>query len=59
MKKIKARFPEKGFGSVIAIDKDGNFGRATNSLGMLWATCNGSEIEHGFTKKRDLGGIKL
>ena len=59
MNKMKTRFPEDGFGSVIAIDKDGNFGKATNAVGMLWATCNGSEVEHGFTRSQDLVGIQL
>ncbi|XP_028417090.1 isoaspartyl peptidase/L-asparaginase-like [Dendronephthya gigantea] len=45
--------------SMIAIDKDGNFGVETNAAGMLWATCKGSDLEFGSKRKEFVKFKKL
>lgn len=43
-----------GYGGAIAIDKNGNFGKATNSAVMLWASIKDDELEYGMEKKKIL-----
>ena len=43
-----------GYGGAIAIDKNGKFGKATNSAVMLWASIKDDELEYGMEKKKIL-----
>ncbi len=36
-----------GYGGVIAIDKDGNFGLAFNTTEMIWARIKNDNLEYG------------
>ena len=39
-----------GHGGIIAIDKDGNFGKAFNTSLMVWASTNGETLAFGMEK---------
>ena len=43
---------EHGWGSAIAIDVDGNFGKATNAPVMLWAQMADDRVKYGNERKR-------
>jgi isoaspartyl peptidase/L-asparaginase-like protein (Ntn-hydrolase superfamily) len=36
-----------GFGGLIVIDKDGNFGKAFNTKRMVWASAKDDVIQYG------------
>jgi hypothetical protein len=44
-----------GCGCVIAIDKNGIFGKEMNSTAMLWATVESNELKKGMDRKKVLG----
>ena len=44
----------RGWGSAIAIDRKGNFGKATNSPVMLWAQIVDDSVEYGHERKRKI-----
>jgi hypothetical protein len=44
-----------GRGCVIAIDKNGIFGKEMNSTAMLWATVENNELKKGMDRKKVLG----
>ena len=41
---------ERGYGCATAINKDGNFGLATNSSTLIWASIENMELECGLKK---------
>ena len=47
-----------GYGGAIAIDKNGNFGKASNSAGMLWASIKDGELDYKMEKKESIRGIE-
>lgn len=44
-----------GFASVIAIDKDGNFGKAFNTPTTVWATVKNGSLDSGLNEKCKIG----
>ena len=44
----------RGLGSAIAIDVNGNFGKATNSPVMLWAQIADDSVEYGHERKKKI-----
>ena len=38
---------DDGYGGVIAIDKNGNFGKAFNTTKMVWASIKDNTLEFG------------
>ena len=41
---------ERGYGCATAIDREGNFGLATNSTILIWASIENKELECGLKK---------
>ena len=50
VEKMKASV-DHGYGCAIAIDKNGNFGKATNSLVMLWAKAADGKLDIGSERR--------
>ena len=44
---MKHRFTEFGYGGVIAIDQEGNFGKYCTTESMPWASIGENKVEFG------------
>ena len=54
---MKNQFQDSGLGGIIAIDKDGNFGKAFTTDMMGWASIKDDRMDDGLDKKMEIQDV--
>ncbi|XP_028392650.1 isoaspartyl peptidase/L-asparaginase-like [Dendronephthya gigantea] len=59
LRKMQNKFQQSGLGGVIAIDKDGNVGKACTTDYMGWASVNGDRMANGLNPQMEVRTLSL